>query len=158
MGTRYVTLENVEIHWAKVFEENRDLEGYQGNAVPFDGILSITCFAEKEEYEKLKEAKSMKYIPARHEQEDGRFKVQFERKWKLPYEWACGAIPVTKPDGTAWDYTEDGPIWNGSIANVSLAVYDIASRKVVGTRLCKVEVTEAAEAPEGYGEEEEAIF
>jgi hypothetical protein len=69
-------------------------------------------------------------------------KVTFVRKFETGRDWDSGVPIVLKEDNTRWDYESDGPIGNGSIVEVTLAVYDIKKYGNTGTRLEKVKVIE----------------
>ena len=69
-------------------------------------------------------------------------KVTFIRKFETGRDWDSGAPIVLKEDNTRWDYAVDGPIGNGSIVEVTLAVFDIKKYGNKGTRLDKVKVLE----------------
>lgn len=158
MATKFIKLEG-ELMWAKVFKENRDLTGWNNTAEATDGQLSVDLILDEDEYEKLNKAGSQKYRPKDHNQGDGTFKVKFTRPWfKEGQEWACGAIPVHKADGSLWDYSEDGVIWNGSKGIVQLAVYDIKKYPgSKGTRLDAITVVKASEPPEDISEKFEGM-
>jgi hypothetical protein len=89
--------------------------------------------------QKLRDSKSMKKGSASADNE-GMTRVRFTRKWQENY--GGGAPKVTKADGTAWDFDEDGAIGNGSVVEVLLNVYDTSRKSIVGTRLEKVKVLE----------------
>ena len=69
-------------------------------------------------------------------------KVTFVRKFETGRDWDSGVPIVLKEDNTRWDYDVDGPIGNGSLVEVTLAVYDIKKYGNTGTRLERVKVIE----------------
>ena len=91
-------------------------------------------------YKKLKASKSMK--TGTDDALDRGKKVTFVRKFETGRDWDSGVPIVLKEDNTRWDYESDGPIGNGSIVEVTLAVYDIKKYGNTGTRLERVKVIE----------------
>ncbi len=129
MATKKIELKG-KARWARVFEENRDLKGYNDAAVPYEGFYTLDLILTKEEYQKLKDAGSDKKLM--HDEETGERYVKLTRKHKDRFEWASGA-PKTN-----WNYREDGGIPNGTEVTVVVSVYDTS--KTSGTRLEEVEV------------------
>lgn len=153
MGTRKVKLVGMG-YWAKVFEDNRDKTGFEDALVEIGGQTTIDMDLDDANMEKLKKSKSMKRGTPSSENA-AMTRVRFTRKWTEQY--GGGEPSVVKADGTKWDYDEDGPIGNGSIVEVTLAVYDTSRKSIVGTRLEKVKVLEhKAYDPDAEDEEEEA--
>ena len=142
MATRMVTLRG-KGKWCKVFPENRDKEGYNGAYQDFDGACTIDVYLTKEEFQKLKDAKSATKLKL--DEDTGERFVKLKRKFKDRYEWASGAPKVTKPDGSVWDYEADGAIGNGSEVEVTVSVYDTSMTP--GTRLESVKVIKAEALP-----------
>lgn len=126
--------------WAKVFEENRDMEGFDGAYKDCDGAYTIDVGLSAEEYQKLKEAGSQKEA----REKDGLFWVKFTRKHTHPKIPDLGGPPgVFTGQGEAWDYDVDGIIPNDSSGTVLVNVYKAG--RVTGTRLQKIQVLEKAE-------------
>jgi len=151
MGTRKVKLTGYA-KWAKVFEQNRDLTGYEDALKDIGGQCTIDVSLEPEDVDKLKRSKSM--LKGKDcDEYKGRTSIRFRRKWEEQY--AGGAPTVLKADGSKWDYEEDGLIGNGSLVEVVLQVYDTSRPRIVGTRLERVKVLEAKtyNPDEGYFEE-----
>jgi len=123
--------------WARCFEGNRDMEGYEGQAKATDGQYQIGVILDKANRATLKGSGSAAQIKF---DDDGNVKpVTFRRPHKHPtYEWAGGAPKVTKADGTEWDFSTDGFINNGSDVEVTFTVY--STSKANGTRLESVKV------------------
>lgn len=123
--------------WSRVFEANRDMEGYEGNAKATDGQYQIGVILDKTNRALLKGSGSAAQIKF---DDDGNVKpVTFRRPHKHPaYDWAGGAPKVTKADGTDWDFEKDGFINNGSDVEVTFTVY--STSKANGTRLESVVV------------------
>lgn len=138
MGTRRVKLTGLG-YWAKVFEDNRDLTGYEDALKDIGGQTSIDVDLDEDSMAKLRKSKSMKKGNTSPEDDD-LTRVKFTRKWEERY--GGGAPTVLKADGTEWDFDEDGPIGNGSTVEVTLTVYDTSRKNIVGTRLEKVKVIE----------------
>jgi len=137
MGTRKVKLTG-RGYWAKVFEDNRDLTGYEDALKDSGGQCTIDVDLDSTQLEKLQRSKSM--LKGKPTEEVGITRVRFKRKWT---DFIGGGAPVVvKADGTTWDYDEDGAIGNGSLVEVTLAVYDTSRKAIVGTRLEKVKVLE----------------
>jgi hypothetical protein len=153
MGTRKVKLTGLS-YWAKVFEDNRDLTGFEDALKDIGGQTTIDMDLDDANLEKLKKSKSMKRGKDSPDN-DGLTRVRFTRKWTEQY--GGGAPTVVKADGSVWDYDEDGPIGNGSTVEVTLSVYDTSRKAIVGTRIEKVKVLEHLEYnPDEEDEEEEA--
>lgn len=138
MGTRKVKLSGYGF-WAKVFEDHRDLTGYEDALKDVGGQCTIDVDLQPDQMEKLKKSKSM-LRGKDSDDNEGFTRVRFKRKWQE--EYGGGAPTVVKADGTKWDYDEDGPIGNGSFVEVTLSVYDTSRKQIVGTRLEKVKVIE----------------
>ena len=139
MATRKVILTGIG-EWAKVFEENRDLEGFEGAWKECEGACVIDMILDEANMKLLATSKSMKKGSP---DADGRgTRVRFHRKFNTGRDWDSGAPVVTKADGSKWDYAEDGTIGNGSTIQVTLSVYDTSRKGIVGTRLDRVKVLE----------------
>jgi hypothetical protein len=153
MATRKVKLTGLA-YWGKVFEDNRDLTGFENALKDAGGQCTIDVDLDEESMAKLAKSKSMlkgKDSP----DNEGLTRVRFKRKWEEAY--AGGAPKVVKADGTVWDYDEDGSIGNGSTVEVILNVYDTSRKNIIGTRLEKVKVTNHVEYnPDEDEEEDEA--
>jgi len=140
MGTRKVKLTG-RGYWAKVFEDNRDLTGYEDALKDSGGQCTIDVDLDSTQLEKLQRSKSM--LKGKPTEEVGITRVRFKRKWT---DFIGGGAPVVvKADGTTWDYDEDGTIGNGSLVEIVLSVYDTSRKAIVGTRLDKVKVVEHVE-------------
>ena len=143
--TRKVVLSGIA-EWAKVFEQNRDMTGYKptpqavGSFEECDGACKIDLIMNDSEYKKLKENRSMK-VGVDDPMGRGK-KVTFVRKFNTGYDFSSGAPVVLKDDHTRWDYETDGIIGNGSLVEVTIAVYDIPKYGNTGTRLERVVVRE----------------
>ncbi len=145
MATRKVKLEGIA-EWAKVFEENREMTGYKptpqavGTYEECNGACKVDIIMNDVNFKKLQATKSQK---EGKDDDLGRGKkVTFVRKFDTGRDWDSGAPIVLKEDNTRWDYDSDGPIGNGSIVEVTLAVFDIKKYGNTGTRLEKLKVLE----------------
>jgi len=124
MATKYTEVTTTgPIEWAKIFENNRDLTGYEGSYVPFEGAYTLQQILSKDEYAKLQAAGTQKK-PNQKRLFGGELSIKFERKHKVTRKdgtelpQAGGAPKVTDADGSPW--TEDkGLIGNGSTAEVT---------------------------------------
>ena len=124
MATKYTEVTTTgPIEWAKIFENNRDMTGYEGAYVPFEGAYTLQQILSKDEYAKLQAAGTQKK-PNQKRLMEGELMVKFERKHKVTRKdgtelpQAGGAPKVTDADGSPW--TEDmGLIGNGSTAEVT---------------------------------------
>ena len=150
--------------YARCFEQNRDMEGYEGGAKATDGQYQIGVILDKAGRAALKASGSAAQIKF---DDDGNVKpVTFRRDHKHRlFEWAGGAPKVTKADGTEWDFETDGFINNGSEVEVTYTVY--TTGKANGTRLESVKVLVEAERQEkeepkaptkGYASDDEVPF
>jgi hypothetical protein len=92
------------IEWAKVFENNRDMEGYEGDYVKYDGAYVVDQVMSKDEYAKLTAAGSQKK-PKQKRLMDGEFVIKMMRPHKVVAKdgrempQAGGAPVVTDVDG-----------------------------------------------------------
>ena len=144
MATRKVILTGIA-EWAKVFEDNRDLKGFEGAYEEFDGACTIDMILDKENMDRLSASRSMKKGSADAEGRGTR--VRFVRKFNTGRDWDSGSPVVLKSDGNKWDMDVDGLIGNGSTVTVTLSVYDTSRKSIVGTRLDRVKVLEHVKPP-----------
>ena len=144
MATRKVVLTGIA-EWAKVFEDNRDLKGFEGAYEEFDGACTIDMILDKENMDRLTASRSMK--KGSPDAEGRGTRVRFVRKFNTGRDWDSGSPTVLKSDGTKWDMDVDGLIGNGSTVAVTLSVYDTSRKSIVGTRLDKVKVLEHVKPP-----------
>jgi len=135
MATKRVTLEGTAM-WSKVFEDNRDMEGYKGAYADTNGRCTINILLDKDNYDKLISSGTMK----RGKKEGDLMNVKFDRKWETGRDFDSGPPTVLKADGNPWDFAEDGYIGNGSLVRVLLNVADLPKQGVVSTRLEAVKV------------------
>ena len=142
MATRKVKLSGIA-EWAKVFTQNRDMEGFDGVYRDHDGACSIDVIMDDDSLTALKSSRSMK--KGSPDPQGRGTKVKFIRKYDTGRDWDSGAPIVKKSDGTDWDFDLDGTIGNGSTVEVELSVYDTSRPSIVGTRLDKVTVLELVE-------------
>ena len=111
------------IEWARLFEGNRDMAGYQGAYAACDGAYTVSQILSKEEFTKLQTAGTTKK-PVQKRLMDGELVIKFERKHTVTKKdgtvvsQAGGAPVVTDAEGNAWT-DEHGLIGNGSVAEVS---------------------------------------
>ena len=144
MATRKVVLTGIA-EWAKVFEDNRDLKGFEGAYEEFDGACTIDMILDKENMDRLTASRSMK--KGSPDAEGRGTRVRFVRKFNTGRDWDSGSPVVVKSDGTKWDMDVDGLIGNGSTVAVTLSVYDTSRKSIVGTRLDRVKVLEHVKPP-----------
>ena len=137
MATRKVKLTGIA-EWARVFESNRDMDGFDGVYRDHDGACTIDIIMDDDNLAALKASRSMKRGTA--DAEGRGTKVKFIRKFNTGKDWDSGAPIVQKSDGSTWDINSDGTIGNGSTVEVELSVYDTSRPNIVGTRLDKVKV------------------
>ena len=136
MATRKVKLSGLA-EWAKVFEQNRDMKGYEGAYEVHDGACTIDLIMDEANVAALKASRSIKQP---RDEGNGQFRTKFIRKFNTGRDWDSGAPVVTKSDGTPWDFDTDGAIGNGSTVEVILSVYDTSYKNRAGTRLDSVKV------------------
>lgn len=136
MSTRKVKMTG-PVYWAKIFEGTRDLTGFEDALKEVGGQTSIDIDLDAANMDKLRRSKSMKK-GTESPDNDGYTRVKLTRRWEDRY--AGGEPKVEKADGTPWSLEEDGLIGNGSIAEVTISVYDTSRKNIVGTRLEKVKV------------------
>ena len=124
-NTKYKEVTTVgPIEWARIFEDNRDMEGYEGAYADCEGAYTVTQILAKDQYEKLKKAGSMKK-PIQSRMMDGVIAIKFERKHLVTTKSgdviakAGGAPMVTNAAGKPWSVEDDGLIGNGTIAEIT---------------------------------------
>lgn len=139
MATRKVKLTGIA-EWARVFESNRDMDGFDGVYRDHDGACTIDIIMDDANLSTLKASRSMK--KGTPDAEGRGTKVKFIRKFNTGKDWDSGAPTVQKSDGSTWDISSDGTIGNGSTVEVELSVYDTSRPNIVGTRLDKVKVVD----------------
>lgn len=137
MATRKIKLTGIA-EWAKVFPQNRDMNGFEGVYKDCNGACTIDMILDDQGMDTLQASRSMKR-GSKDPQGRGT-KVKFVRKYDTGKDWDSGAPEVVKADGSAWDIDNDGLIGNGSTVEVELSVYDTSRPSIVGTRLDKVTV------------------
>ena len=137
MATRKVVLTGIG-EWAKVFEDNRDMKGFEGAWEEFNGACTIDMILDDENMQILRNSKSMK--KGTPDPEGRGTRVRLIRKFETGRDWDSGAPVVTKSDGSKWNYEEDGTIGTGSTVQVTLSVYDTSRKGIVGTRLDRIKV------------------
>lgn len=135
-----------EFQFAKVFEDNRDMKGFQGAYESCNGACTVEFIMDKENAKALEAAGSQKKTK---ELEDGRKQVKLVRKWDAPYTYG-GAPQVARADGTAWDQETDGLIGNGSRGVAYVTVYETKTG-LKGTRLDGIQVIDLVEFTGGSG-------
>ena len=147
MGTTRLILRG-KAKWAKVFESNRDMNGFEGAYRPYDGAYSIQLEMDKENYDKLEASGAAKANKIRRKEVDklGTTEIRFIRKHKDRFEWASGAPKVMKADGSEWSFADDGLIGNDSDVEVEISVY--TTTKATGSRLESVTVINPVEYDE----------
>jgi len=112
------------IEWAKIFENNRDMEGYEGDFVKCEGAYTLNQILTQADLEKLEEAGSQKAPIKKRLINDKQIVVKFVRKHLVTRRdgsllpQAGGPPKITDADGNPWT-EEMGLIGNGSIAEVT---------------------------------------
>lgn len=145
--TEKIVLEGT-CEWAKVFEDNRDMEGFEGAYKEHGGAYTINVILDSDNYTKLRETHTMKKGTVH---EDG-MNVKFIRKHDQKFTMKDGteidnggAPTVWGPDGNEWSFEENGHIGNGSKVKVYLSVYGTSRKTIFGTRLEAVKVVDLVE-------------
>jgi hypothetical protein len=136
--TTFLKLEG-KANWARVFEDNRDMKGFEGAYEECEGAYTLELVLDAENFDKLKASGSMKKGSIDTEG----VKVKFVRKHKGPFPEVSGPPKVLKADNSVWGFEKDGAIGNGSDVEISLSVYPVMKGKRFGTRLDKVVVKNA---------------
>lgn len=140
--TEVVTVGPIE--WARIFEDNRDTEGYDGAYTDCEGAYTLTQILDKAQFEKLKKKGSQKK-PIAKRLMDGVIAIKFERKHLVKMddgtviEKAGGAPKVVNASGVVWDADVDGLIGNGSIAEVTNLLTSFKGKD--GTNICRTTLT-----------------
>jgi hypothetical protein len=127
--------------WAKVFEDNRDKEGYQGQWADTSGRCTIDVIVDKDNQERVTNSVCMSKGKPNPDGDGHIFK--FTRKFETANDWDGGAPKVYRPDGGEWDFITDGEIGNGSDVLVELDVYQNKNYGTTTTRLERVKVIKA---------------
>ena len=135
---RKVTVNGIA-EWAKVFPENRDMEGYGGKYQQWNGCCTIDLILDDENIDKLTSAGCSKK-PKPDDQGRGK-RVKFERRYDTGNDWSSGPPVVTKLDGTPWSLQDDGLIGSGSMVEVDVTIYD-TQYDISGQRLDRVMITD----------------
>ena len=161
-GTKYVEVLTIgKIEWARVFEDNRDMEGFEGLYTDCDGAYTLVQVLDKVQLEKLKKAGSQKK-PIEKRLMDGVIAIKFERKHLVkgkdgnPIEKAGGPPKVVNAAGAVWDPEVDGLIGNGSVAEVTNLLTSFKGqdgKNICRTTMTKVKIIEHLV----YNREEEAV-
>jgi len=128
------------IEWARLFEDNRDFEGYNGVYQECEGAYTLDLLLNdesKETFESSGSAKKLKEV-------EGKWKVKFVRKHKGPFKKAGGPPVVVWKDGSAFDADVEGMIGNGTTGTVEFEVYPTKAG-INGTRLLKVLIDDLVE-------------
>ena len=108
------------LEWAKVFEDNRDLKGYEGEYEKTEGAYVVDQVLDKEEYQKLVNAGSQKK-PKQKRLMDGEIVIKMMRPHRVvkrdgtELPQAGGAPEITDIDGNPVSER----IGNGSKAEVT---------------------------------------
>jgi hypothetical protein len=140
--TEVVTVGPIE--WARIFEDNRDMEGYDGAYTDCEGAYTMVQVLDKAQFEKLKKKGSQKK-PIAKRLMDGVIAVKFERKHLVKMddgviiEKAGGPPKVVNASGVAWDTDVDGLIGNGSVAEVTNLLTSFKGKD--GTNICRTTLT-----------------
>lgn len=122
-----------KVKWAKLFGFNRDKSQYSEAT---DGITCLNVYTNAEGRAKLKASGTQ--VKPKLDEEDNEVFYRFKRPWKTDYDWQCGAPKVYDAAGNEWDAKEMGLIGNGSVAIVTISVYETSKGK--GTRLEAVQI------------------
>lgn len=133
------------IEWARIFENNRDMDGFKGAYTECEGAYTINQILDKTQYEKLKKAGSQKK-PNEKRLMDGVIVVKFERKHLVIakksgdiIEKAGGPPKVVNASGAIWDADVDGLIGNGSVAEITNLLS--FGKSAEGEPFCKTTMT-----------------
>ena len=121
------------IHWAKVFESNRDRAHFHSST---DGAYKVTVVTDEATMKSLKKEGCTKQF----KKTDGGFEVTFDRPHKGDYDWQGGAPIVADITGKAWDLDEKGLIGNGSTGIVKIALYRGKDMDNAGSRLLGLQI------------------
>lgn len=153
MASTYLNLKGLGF-WVRVFPENRDVEGYDGELKSTGGQYVLQFAPDADSMQALVKSGSQSPDYAKtHVDDEGnshetvklkRQHEKYSRKGEL-LEWASGAPDVYTNDGRHWDVEEDGFIGNGSELECRVCVY--TAGKTVGTRLESVKVLTLVEPP-----------
>ena len=104
MATRKIKLTGIA-EWARVFETNRDMDGFDGVYRDHDGACTIDIIMDDANLSTLKASRSMK--KGTPDAEGRGTKVKFIRKFNTGKDWDSGAPTVQKSDGSTWDLSSD---------------------------------------------------
>jgi len=141
MGSIYVNVKG-KAYWSRVFEENRDLTGYDNQLKDSGGQYTINVDLDADSLLALTEANSQ--VPDYPRNQDGEITYRFKRPHKKVssggkvLDFASGPPKVVDQDNSLWDLSENGWIGNGSEVELKVCVYQ--SGRLYGTRLETVKV------------------
>lgn len=151
------------IEWARLWEHNMDETGLDGVYEKTQGAFTVNQVLSKEEWEKLKDAGTMKK-PNQNRLMDGELVVKFIRPNVVTnrdgdiVKKAGGAPKVTGPDGQVWD-AENFPVGNGTVAELThlLSQFKNPEGKVgYRTSLVAVKILDYVPIPDLEDEDEAA--
>lgn len=131
--------------YPKLFEQNKDTKFNP------EGTYVLTLLVDDdtaEDWDKYKTKNKSKYDRVTKTNQ-----ITFRRQHNAKFEWAGGAPKVYNKDGSERKF-DDGIIWNDSVLEATVAVFDTGVGKV--SRLEAVTVLELAEAPDRDGDEPKA--
>jgi hypothetical protein len=148
--TNLMASKNVKLRgkfmWAKVFESNRDMKGFEDAYVDCEGAYTVDFGMTAEEAAKLKAAGSKKGF----KEKDGLFWVKLVRKHLHKIPDLGGPPKIYNAKGQPWDSDIDGFIGNGSEGTVSVNVYPAG--RMTGTRLDRIQVLNLVEFTDSFVE------
>lgn len=136
-----------KFYWAKVFEDNRDMEGWEGVWQDCDGAYVIDIHVNEDEYSKFLDSGTARKCKRDAKtgdtvyDDEGLRTIKVIRKHKGPFATASGAPTVKWRDGTPYDYEAEGAIGNGTTGEVFFTVYETKAG-INGTRLDAVVIDE----------------
>lgn len=157
MTTKIITLEG-PCYYAKIFEDNRDMKGYEGAYEDCNGAYEITVALDDVEHQKLNDSGSKVQGVL---DDEGFHRCKFKRKHEVRnrknneiISEFSGPPRVVDADGELWPHTKDMPSLVGNESRVLVAVSVTPDKKkpsIVYTRLEGVQVLDHVEYVEGEG-------
>lgn len=141
MGTRLVKVQGLG-YWMRVFEQNRDLTGYDNQLADIGGQCVMDIDLDDTNLGLIRKA-GYAFEAKPSPDNPGMHRLRLKRKWTENY--GGGAPTVLRPDNSVWNYDADGLIGNGSSVEAIVQVYDTRNAKIKGMRLEKIRVNELKE-------------